>query len=51
VSAQVRRVPVFGKVGVELHGVLGYHVQFGGEGVEVADYALEFGEEVGVLFL
>jgi hypothetical protein len=27
------------------------HVQFGGEGVEAADYALEFVSEVGVLFL
>lgn len=47
--AQVCGVAVFGKVGVELHGVLGDHVKFGGEGVEVADYALEFGEEGGVL--
>jgi hypothetical protein len=41
VSAQVGRVPVFGEIGVELHGVLRYHVQFGGEGVEVPDHALE----------
>jgi hypothetical protein len=48
VSTQVCAVAVFGKVGVELDGVLAYHVEFGGEGVEVADYALEFAAKFGV---
>jgi hypothetical protein len=41
VRAQMGAVSVFGEVGVELDGVLAYHVEFGGEGIEVADYALE----------
>lgn len=31
--------------------MLAYHVELGGEGVEFADYALEFVGEVAVLFL
>lgn len=51
VRAQVRRIAVFGEVCVELDGVLGNHVDFGAQGVEVADDALEFRGEGGVLFV
>lgn len=47
-SAQVRRVSVFGEVCVELDGVLGHDMQLLGEGVELADYALKLGREVAV---
>jgi hypothetical protein len=43
------RVPVLREVGVELHGVAAEGVEFGGEGVEVADYAFEFVGE-GAMF-
>jgi hypothetical protein len=44
-------IPVLGEIGVELNGVFGNHVQLGGQGVEVADYALEFLGEIRVLGL
>jgi hypothetical protein len=44
-------VAIFGEVGVELDGVLAYHVKFGGEGVEIADYPLEFLGEGAVFFV
>jgi hypothetical protein len=44
-------VAILREIGVELDGVLAYHVEFGGEGVEVADYALEFLGEGAVFFV
>jgi hypothetical protein len=51
VRAQVCAIAVLGKVGVELDGVLTDHVEFGGEGVEVANYTLEFLCQGAVFFV
>jgi hypothetical protein len=51
VSSQVSGVSVLGEVSVELDGVLGDHVQFGGESVKIPDYAFKFVGEVSVLLL